>query len=455
MHPKLKQAKELADTEPDEALRLCNDVLNDHYVDQDGEIALFMVGYIFMKAKRYGLAYHIYARCAQMRPDRAEIYSNMGMCLEDEQPKQAMQCFDKALQIDPKYYQAIANKGLCHLRLAEPAKCLELSKKALGFEPKLTSALQNKALANLMLRNWKEGWKGFYDTIGIESRKQKDYGAQEWKPGVKPGSIVVYGEQGVGDEIMYASCIEDLLRDGFEVILDVDERLESLFKRSFPDCTVYGDRFKPGSRVIDNHKPRYQAAIGQLPHQYRNKENSFPGKPYLSPNREYAAMWSARQDMKIHKNRVGIAWSGGLRNTGKTRRTIDKEIISMFVDPRDVVTCLDYKPVDPSYVRRLGLLYEERDVKKGGNIDYLTAIVSTLDYVVTPCNTLVYIAGALGVPCFVLVPAEPSYRYHAEGNFPWYKSVHLHRQKPGEPWTQACQRLKEFINAEGFHWLRR
>ena len=77
MEYKLLRAKEMADELPDEALALCNEVLNDHIDDQDAQMALFMSGYIMMQAERYGLAYNIYQRCAQLSPNVSEIYSNI------------------------------------------------------------------------------------------------------------------------------------------------------------------------------------------------------------------------------------------------------------------------------------------------------------------------------------------------------------------------------------------
>jgi hypothetical protein len=69
-----------------------------------------------------------------------------------------------------------------------------------------------------------------------------------------------------------------------------------------------------------------------------------------------------------------------------------------------------------------------------------------LDLVITACSTVVYIAGGLGIPCYCLVPHEPMYRYHLEGNFPWYKSVTLIRQHNGEPFREMIKRVKHMTS---------
>ena len=80
MMDKLARAKELASTEPDEAMRLCSDVITD---DPDGELAqsaLFLTGWIMLQSERFGIAYHIYQRCAQLKPHMGVMWSNMAAC---------------------------------------------------------------------------------------------------------------------------------------------------------------------------------------------------------------------------------------------------------------------------------------------------------------------------------------------------------------------------------------
>ena len=107
----LRLAKDIAKSEPDEALRLCNEVLSEGFDSTEAQMALFMVAYIMMEAERYGLAYHIYQRCAHLRPDRSEIWSNMGMCLEDSDPERAKMFFKKAFELDNTNYRALANEA--------------------------------------------------------------------------------------------------------------------------------------------------------------------------------------------------------------------------------------------------------------------------------------------------------------------------------------------------------
>ena len=428
--PRLSDARYLAQTEPDEALHLCNEVLNDHIDDEDAQKALFMAGFIMMEAERYGLAYNLYKRCAQMNPDISEIWSNMGMCLEDANPRQARQYFRKARKLDPNNAHAYANEGLMSLKLGQPQDCIRLSDKALSIAP-LDSAIHNKSLAQLMLRQWKEGWKNYFDTLGVKHREARDYGLPEWD-GLSEGQVLVYGEQGVGDEIMFASILSEIRNP---LVLDCDARLETLFRRSFP-FPVYGTRFQRETALLDDHKPDYQCAMGQLPHFFRNKDEDFPGTPYLVPDPERQIQWRALFDTFPGK-KVGIAWSGGLRNTGKRFRSFSHE--DLVLRDENTYISLEYKP--HGYIPNVK---QYPETLKGKDIDELAALISELDYVITACTTVVYIAGALGKECHVLVPDKPGYRYHLEGQFPWYSSVTLHR-KDGT-WRNTAEKLDQHLH---------
>jgi len=412
-------------------------VLNKHIDDELAQKALFMSAYIMMDAERYGLAYNIYKRCAQLNPNISEIWSNMGMCLEDHDPREAKKCFKKALRLDPRNPHALANEGLMCLQLADPDECIRLSEKALEIED-IAAARHNLGLAHLMKRNWREGWRNYADTLGVKHREGRDYGLPEWNG--EPGKVVVYGEQSSGDEVMFASCLKDLAKTN-EIVFDCDKRLERLFKRSF-DFPIYGTRFKRETALLDDHAPQYQCAIGQLPSFYRNSEESFPGTPYLVSDPERVIQWASLFDTFKGK-KVGVAWRGGLPSTGEKRRSLDLDDLAPIFNNQDTFISLEYKPVDQKDLDKYGLKsYPE--TAAGRDFDELAALISQLDYVVSACTTVIYLAGALGVECHVLAPSTPGYRYHLEGNFPWYKSVKLHRQQGS--WVQTVAQLDKHIH---------
>lgn len=420
MMERVREAKSLASSNPELALSICNEVLNEEPETEAGELALFLTGYILLDSGKDGLAYHVFRRCAEMRPNRSEIWSNMGMAIENIDRDKALKIFDKALEKDSSNASALANKGLMYLQTGRPQRAIEYSNRALKIDPNLNSALHNRGLAKLMLRDW-SGWDEYYMTQGVKERVKRDYGAPEWEG--QEGTVVVYGEQGVGDEIMFATCVPDLLETN-NVILEVDKRTHSIFDRSF-SCPVYGNRFSDKTELVDEHKFDYQISMGQLPYFFRRDHNSFPGNPILTPDPERVKQWSSLLDGD--KPVVGFSMMGGSKETGMKYRTTTLETFLPLTENYQLV-CLDYKEVDAKELEKHGIKYWPRAVKKGSDLEELLALVSCLDAVVTVCNTVVYFAGAVGVPCHVLVPEYAGYRYHSEGeSFPWFNSVKLHR----------------------------
>ena len=434
MNDLLRKAKSLANEQPEEALSIINQVLNTGDPDSDeGQIALFMAGYIMLNAERNGLAYHIFQRCAQLKPDRSEIYSNMGMCFDECDKPRALEIFNKAIQLDKNNDSAIANKALMYLQTGRPEQCISLCEEILRRDPTAKSSRHNMGLAKLMMRDW-SGWKEYHDTLGVKHRERRDYCLPEWHG--EPGQVLVYGEQGVGDEIMFASCLEDLSKTN-DIVFDCDRRLESIFKRSF-DFPIYGTRFKTETPLLDNHSPEYQVAIGQLPFHFRKAESDFPGKPYLKPDPERVKQWDAIMGEGL---RIGVACKGGGPQTGESHRSSDLDLFKPLYGQN--LICLDYKGVTAEECEERGMKYWERGVRKGADLEELLAIVANCDVIITVCTTLVYFAGALGKPCHVLVPDWAGYRYHKSGNtFPWYESVKLHRGN----WTKAIRGINEDLH---------
>jgi len=428
MNPSLKKAQRIVEDEPDEALRLCSDVLNDN---PDDAQALFIAGYVMMKAERYGLAHNLFRRCNALNPDKSEIHNSLGLSLEYCDPPGALRHFERALDLNPDSTHGLINKGLALLRLGDPQGCVDACTESLEKHPENHGAYDNRAYGHLMLRNWAQGWDDYTHSLGL-TRTRREYGVPDWNGEL--GTVVVYGEQGVGDEILFASCIPDLCQTN-DVIIDCDPRLEGVFARSF-GVETYGTRFREHTPIVDNHQIDYQVAMGELPRFFRRKEEDFPGHDYLIADDERRLQWRALFDTLPGK-KIGIAWTGGLRNTLKGQRSFDLMTFAPLFHVGHTLLSLEYiePDVTGTPVRHYG-----RAVNKGVDYDETLAFIAELDLVICVTTTAVHAAGALGVECWCLVPKYPSYRFHLEGEMPWHSSVRLFRQKTS--WDDLIEEVK-------------
>ena len=416
---KLIRAHGLIHDEPDEALRIVNDVLNK---DFDEPRALFMAAYIMTQAERKGLAYNLYRRVQELLPNDSRVLHNMGMCFDNLDHEKALALFNEALRIDPEDTSALSNKALMLLKMGDPVGAEKYSRKALRIDRQMTAAHDNLGLALLFQRKWKEGWREYQWGLGGKHRKKLDFGVPEWD-GKAPGHVIIYGEQGIGDEIMFASCIPDAMAIA-EVTIVCDSRLAGVFKRSF-GCHVSGTRHH-GETLL--HAPAdYQCSIGDLPRFFRNKHADFPGKPFLTADPERVIQWKALLDTMPGK-KIGIAWSGGLDTTGRSNRSFDLDDLAPLFRTDNTFISLEYKQPDEKKLAQYGIHHWDRAVLKGVDYDETLALIESCDLIISATTTAIYGAGALGKECWCLVPKKPHYRYHLSGDLPWFKSVKLMRQ---------------------------
>jgi Flp pilus assembly protein TadD len=436
---KIEEARRLShEGQYQESMQLCNDILADNF---DDPIALFILGYCLLKTERFGLAYNLFRRCSDLNPTRSEPWNNAGMCHQETwNLDDAEKCFRKSLQLEPDDAAAMQNLALIYVNRCLPDEALKWISRAGKTGEQSWEALDNKALALLMKGEWKEGWACYRATAGRDKVRQlRSYCDPEEKMWAgEKGSVVVYGTQGIGDELSFASCIPDALEKA-EIIIDCDHRLEGIFKRSFPKAKVYGTRFKD---VTWRERVDYSIPIDCLPSLFRNRNEDFPGTPYLKADPERRIQWRALFDT-MRKPVIGIAWTGGRKNTGKRKRSLsldDLEPILRSIDATWVsLEYVDHSDHIEAFTKRTGIqIHEWKRATQTQDYDDTAALVAELDCVVSVTTAVIHLAGALGKDCYCLVPSLPRWFYRVEGDgLPWYKSVRLYRQKRGESWAAA------------------
>ena len=224
-------------------------------------------------------------------------------------------------------------------------------------------------------------------------------------------SIAVLGEQGIGDEIMFASCIQDLKARVPDIVYECDPRLVEIFKRCLGvRAKAREDIAKRGEEVVNylTMKRPEEAFIpaGDLPRLFRKHWRDFPRHVFLSPLPEMVEKWSHL------KGRVGVAWRS---RTGK-------------VDPKEVgldnPVCLQY---DHWEYETEGMTVPECDLRN--DVEDILGICANLSKLVTTPNTAVHFAGSIGTKVEVILPPNGTGRvkntmpYRYTKPMPWYKDV--------------------------------
>lgn len=392
---------------------------------------------------------------------KSELTNAVGTTWKHEnKTEKARYWFEKAQDILPTPNPDIQN-NLATLYINEgiPEKSLHHLNAALAVAPEHAQARWNRALAYLELGDYANGFDDYKYGKRAAVRADRNYTqapTPEWDG--SPGkTVVVYGEQGIGDEIMFASVLPDIMKT-CNVIFDCHTKLHKLFCNSFPQIPIYGTREDEGINwpILPDKKPRYpidaKIAIGDLPKFYRRDIESFPGTAYITPTNEAQHRWAKRLNETFTDGKpvIGINWIGGHKKTRIEVRSLTLEQMLPILSQDAHFVSLQYTECASEifeFEQKHGIkIHNWPEASQAVDYDETAGLVANLDLVVSCCSSIVHLAGSMGVPCWVLTPSRPAWRYRLDLDYmPWYgKTVTLFRQKTGSvEWNPVVDEVAE------------
>ena len=423
----------------EKVLRIAESLL---FEDVDDAAGLFYAASAHNNMGHEETAFQLMTKAVMLKPNRPEMWQNMGHIADKLwRYEEALYCYGKALELNPNDFQTLASMASAYVGLGESDLAIVYANRALELEPTSEIAQVNRGFAHLTLKHWKEGWEGYEQMLGHKSKRRKAT-AYTTPPKIWDGktheNIVVYGEQGIGDEIMFASCIEDAEIKAKHVIIDCTDKLEGLFRRSFTKCSVYGTR-QDNAPVWMNHENFDSSiAIGSLPFHYRQSDEDFPRKPYLVADPLRKKMYRAMLDGLGEGLKVGISWHGGNSLGGIRKLELDRleDLVTSF--PKIHWVSLNYKD-HPNY----GLpIHEFKFATQTDDYDDTAALVDELDLIISVPQAVVHLAGGLGKECWCLAPNVARWIYGREGEeHSWYGSVRILRD-----WDTIIEQVKDALH---------
>jgi tetratricopeptide (TPR) repeat protein len=409
VNAELLDAKDYAESENyGKAWPIVSKVLND---EPDNPQALCIAAYMMNLQGNAGLGYQLMKRVTTMFPANPTGWLNLGKACDDLwKMEEAEACYRRALNNikagDDKTKMLVFNNlSAMYTQMGKYQQGRHYAERALQIDPTHLKARHNVGLSMLAQREWKEGWKQYEASVGSPHRIMFRYGDEpEWK-GEKNATVAVYGEQGIGDEICAASVYNDAIRDCKKLVIDCDARLKNIFQRSFPAAKVYGTR---SQKVLDwneeDHHIDYSISAVQLGSLYRNKDEDFPRVPYLVADKEQVFMWKALWASK-KKPVVGMAWTGGIKNTAEHARTLTIEQLKPILGIDAHFVNLSYKKCDSPGMAT----YEHATLSK--DYDQTASLVASLDAVIGVPTSVIHLAGALGVPTIAMKSPISCWKY--------------------------------------------
>lgn len=346
--------------------------------------------------------------------------------------------FETALALEPDNLGGLSNiatvhekRGDLHLALSQYEKCIELM--ADGPDAALNEMKYRMSFALLGTGELKTGWT-YYD-LGFEPRDtrtrfpKRNFDVPQWQ-GELLGKkrLLIWREQGLGDELRFMGMVPEVLAQGAQVVLEVQDRLVNLMKRSFPEATVREQSYtiEPDSRSpfsdFDLHIP-----LASLARIYRPTIDSFEqSRPYLKPDPIEREAFEARLAPYGGKKRVGISWRSGVLNAERNKYYTPLSDWECILKIPDVVFVnLQYGDCEAELQaaeQHFGIqIVRWPDVDLKNDLDRVAALTACLDVVVSAPTAVAAMSEAVGVPTKFFYPR--SWTLLGQDRWLWYPNV--------------------------------
>ncbi|MGA9794844.1 MAG: tetratricopeptide repeat protein [Rhizomicrobium sp.] len=344
-------------------------------------------------------------------PDSHEIVMTLGSAYREMGRRDEAEAhYREALARRPDYAQALVNLGDLRSDAGARAQALQFYDRALAIAPDNAQATFHRAFLHLEQADLARGWRDYEARLALEPIAH-DHGLPRWN-GEMGAKILVTAEQGVGDELMFASLIPDLAAY-CDAVVECDPRLVPLLARSFPHIEVRPSQMaRTGGAIQAHHAPSDAAAaieLGSLALHLRPSFANFP-KPhaYLVTDAAETARWRARFATGPH---IGICWRSGKQTHGRAMHYAPLEAWAAFV--RDLpgnIVCAQYdaRAEEIAALERASgrSLLVPQDLDQKNELDRTCAMLSALDCVVSAPTAVSWLAAGAGVATYKILSRQ-------------------------------------------------
>jgi tetratricopeptide (TPR) repeat protein/ADP-heptose:LPS heptosyltransferase len=361
--------------------------------------------------------------------------------------------YRRSLQINQKNIHTLSNLAIILAGYNQPTEALELYNRALNIEPGFSEAINNRGHLFLSQMNFLQGWPDYearfhtkaYDSKPIESKKpiwNGDFSLQ--------GPLFIWGEQGVGDQILHSSMLTNLMTLPQKKIVGIQDKLIPLFKRSFPDFEF----IDLSQETVPEERYEAHIPIGSLGQFFKRTTADFSEqKPYLVDDSLLTAQF--RKQLK-HSGKIlcGLSWKSVNQRVGDDKSIPLTALLPILNNPKlefinlqygDVTTEMEaFQKEHQIHIQSLANLDIYND------LDGLASLIQACDLVITGSNSTAHLAGAMGKETFLLLPKHAGkfwYWHTLDKKSLWYPSINIYQQKEQGEWSDPVLEIKKELES--------
>jgi hypothetical protein len=388
-------------------------------------------------------------------PEHFQAWNTLGNIYTDmNRWDDAVTAYRRALAIKPDSKQVMLNYGVVEHESGLTAAGEQRLSGALEVHPGDTVLRWNRSLLRLNQGNFKEGWEDYesrWDGAPELGFKKRPHRQPLWDGTPTDAVVLVWGEQGAGDEIIYSDMINDLRIRQSRIIVECNHRLLPLFQRTWPHNVIVASHQQPHPVT---KLAAYQISLASLGKFYRNRMSAFPARrPTLEvDSRKVAGCRRVLGEGPV----IGISWQSKNPKI-EHLKSVPLPLMAKALAPLGVMLLdVQYGDTDDA---RLELkmdhgidLYHVMNLDMFEDMDGLAALMKCCDAVVTVSNTTAHLAAAVGVPTYVLVPNGHGHLWYwlkDHVGSPWYPgNLKTYRpERPGE-WEPVLRNVAREVAAD-------
>jgi tetratricopeptide (TPR) repeat protein len=417
---------------------------------------LHNLGLTLTELGRPGEATPFLRQAIRLLSDKADFHNSLGLALLAlGRLTEAEVCFEAAIRLEPAFAQAHNNLATSFKEQGRLAEAIAQYRFAIRLDSQNASAHWNLSLALLQAGDYAAGWDEYEWRWLRPTSPMPRIGAPLWDGLAASGkTILLHAEQGMGDTIQFVRYAALLEKQGARVIFQCPSPLVDVLSRTPGLHTIVAEG-KP-LPPYDVHLPLMSA-----PHRLglQSAANLPSATPYVFPDPERSRRWADRiNDKAGGKLSVGIAWRGNPNHQLDAFRSIDLhrfEPLSQI--PNSQLFSLQRGPGSEQldyWARRLRIV-ELTDRASRGPADWsdTAAIISNLDLVITVDTATAHLAGAIGVPVWILISTTADWRWLIDRNdSTWYPSARLFRQSEPGKWETVFERIEQSASRMAAAW---
>jgi tetratricopeptide (TPR) repeat protein len=408
--------------------------------------------------KRTEEARQSYERALEIDPQLSSARTNLGNLFKSEgELEAAMDELERAVLLDAESARAHGNLGIARMAGGDLQGAEDALRRAIEIDPEFAEAHYNLSMVLLMAGQFKAGWEKYewrWRCPDFPSTR-RDFPYPRWQGEALSGrTLLIWSEQGVGDEIMFANAIPTVMDSGAKVVIECNPRFKPLFARSFAGALVV-ERADPPDPAIAAARIDFQISAGSLSRHLRPSKAAFPLAPgfYLRAEQARAHALRERYDACGEGLMIGISWRSANPVVGGERSAPLTLWDDLLTRPGCVFVNLQYGEVADELAEtreRLGVtIHRDAEIDPLASMDDWAAQIAAMDLVISVDNSTVQLSGALGIPTWTLLTRVPEWRWLMDGDeSPWHPLIRIFRQPAPGDWATVFTDVLRALDRE-------